>query len=194
MKYLRFDLKAGTMLSLFVHMAIGGILYLWAFGYLKHNSLTIITELDMTAVTPAQIAGRIVKPEPPWLISRKKIQPLPPKLPEKEVPKPPEADDAGDYIPAAMTAHKPRWVGNFITPDDYPVVARQEGNDGRVIVQVRIDAEGKVRDVKLLQGSSQVLNEVAVRKVRNAIFTPAYNAQNLPVACEVILPIKFQLK
>jgi TonB family protein len=73
-------------------------------------------------------------------------------------------------------------------------VARQEGNDGRVILQVRIDATGRVREVALLQGKSQILNEVAIRKVKNGIFAPAYNAQGVPIPCEVILPIKFQLK
>ena len=48
--------------------------------------------------------------------------------------------------------------------------------------------------MKLLQGSNQELNEVAVRKLSRALFSPAYTAQGSPVACEVILPIKFQLK
>jgi hypothetical protein len=44
-----------------------------------------------------------------------------------------------------------------------------------------------------LNGSNEILNEFAIRKVKNGIFTPAYDKQGSPVACEVILPILFKL-
>jgi protein TonB len=201
MRALQFNLTTGTTLSVFVHIGIVGVLYFWAFGYLKHNAPTLITELDMTTVIQAQPVGKPAKPAPAWVISKKKVQPAPTPEPEKplekEVDTPPagvEDNAAGVWVPAAQTARRPRWVGNFITQDDYPVLARQEGNDGRVILQVHIDTEGKIKEVKLLQDSCQILNEVAIRKVKNGIFTPAYDAQGAPVACEVILPIRFQLK
>ena len=97
-------------------------------------------------------------------------------------------------MPAAQTAHQPRWVGNLIDPDSYPAIARSLNGAGRVVVLARIDTEGKVREARLLKGSSyDVLDQFAVDKVRDGIFTPAYDAQGSPVACEVILPIVFQL-
>lgn len=100
----------------------------------------------------------------------------------------------GQYVPAEALARKPRWIRNFITTADYPLVARQEGKDGRVVLTVLIDAEGRVRDARLLQGSYEVFNEVALRKVRDAVFSPAYNDKSKAVSCKVTLPIRFELK
>ncbi len=103
-------------------------------------------------------------------------------------------DSDGAFIPISQAARKPRWIKNFITTQDYPAVARKEGKDGRVVLSVLIDSDGRVRDARLLQGSYEVLNEVAIRKVREAVFTPAYNADNKAVSCKVTLPIQFELR
>jgi protein TonB len=100
----------------------------------------------------------------------------------------------GLYVPASETSRKPRWVGNFITSADYPRLARENGKDGRVIVSVFIDDKGQVQDVRLLQGAYEALNDVALRKVRAAKFTPAFDAQGKAVACQVVLPIRFELR
>ncbi|NKE71729.1 energy transducer TonB [Candidatus Manganitrophus noduliformans] len=104
------------------------------------------------------------------------------------------AGAAGRYLSAAQVAKLPQWVDNLITPRDYPRSARRRGKDGRVLLSVFIDAAGRVRDVRLLQGSDEALNEVALRKVREAVFTPAYNREGEPVACKVTLPIRFHLQ
>jgi protein TonB len=200
MKYLQYNLASGTAFSVVVHIGIVSILYIWAFGHLKQNTLpAIVTELDMSTVIPAASVAKPSKSAPVWVVSKKKIQPAPAPEPEKtpvepENDAPPAVEGAGVWVPSAQTARKPRWIGNFITPSDYPAVARQEGNDGRVILKIHIDATGHVKEVIFLQGACEVLNQVAIRKVKEAIFSPAYNAQNEPVPCEVILPLRFQLK
>ncbi len=100
----------------------------------------------------------------------------------------------GRYIPVEQAARKPRWVRNFITSRDYPQIARQQGKDGRVVLTILLDTEGRVRDARLLQGSYEILNEVALRKVKEAVFSPAYNEQNQAVSCKVTLPIRFELR
>ncbi|MFY9270759.1 MAG: energy transducer TonB [Candidatus Manganitrophaceae bacterium] len=101
---------------------------------------------------------------------------------------------SGRYLPASQVAQPPRWIGNLMTPRDYPPAARRKGKDGRVVMSVFIDETGRVREVRLLQGSDDILNEVALRKVREALFTPAYSQEGQPVACKVTLPIRFQLE
>lgn len=100
----------------------------------------------------------------------------------------------GLYVPASETSRPPRWIDNFITSADYPLLARQNGRDGRVVLSVLIDDTGRVRDVRLLQGTYEALNEVALRKVRGAKFTPAYDVQGRAVSCKVTLPIRFELR
>ncbi|MGD0566601.1 MAG: energy transducer TonB [Candidatus Goldiibacteriota bacterium] len=192
MKKIKGNLVTGTTLSFIVHLAIAGFLYLWAFGHLHLNGNYELMQLDMSAEQQANVAR--IKPTPVdnWIISDSRIQP-PPKPVQASTPVPTPVPTEV-WVPAASTARRPKWIANFISPDDYPAVARQEGNDGRVILRVRIDSSGKINEVILLQGGCQILNEVAIRKVKNGIFTPAYNAQGLPIPCEVILPIKFQLK
>lgn len=100
----------------------------------------------------------------------------------------------GRYLLASQVARPPRWIGNLIRSSDYPRMARREGKDGRVILAALIDEAGRVEEVRLLEGSYDVLNEVALRKVRAARFTPAYDRDGRPVACKIILPIRFQLQ
>jgi protein TonB len=104
------------------------------------------------------------------------------------------ADHTNRYIPASQAARQPRWVGNLMTSRDYPRLAKKEGKDGLVMLTVYIDETGRVREVRLMQGSYDVLNEVALRKVREGIFTPAYNREGQAVAAKVTLPIRFQLE
>jgi TonB family protein len=100
----------------------------------------------------------------------------------------------GAYIRASEASRKPRWISNFIEPEDYPRLAREAGKDGRVVLSVLIDAAGKVRDARLLQGAYEALNEVALRKVRQAVFSPAFDKDGNPASCLVTLPIRFELR
>lgn len=118
----------------------------------------------------------------------------PPPAPVEQVASVSRADVERQYLSAAQLTRHPRWIKNFITDKDYPRVAEREGKDGRVVLTVFIDETGLVKDVRLMQGSYEVLNEVALRKVREAVFTPAYNAEGRPVPSKVALPIKFELQ
>ena len=51
-----------------------------------------------------------------------------------------------------------------------------------------------MRDAELLEGSYDALNEVALAKVRDAVFSPAYDKDGNAVACRVRIPIKFELR
>ncbi len=181
------NLIGDTGLSFLMHAGLVGVLYLSLF----RHSQTILANLDLTiaSLQVSQLAQ--VKPAEEWVIPNKKHHNAVKKVePEKEKP----LEEKSVWVPASQTAHRPRWVGNLIDPDSYPAVARSLGGAGKVIVVVRIDTEGKVRDARLFKGSSyEVLDQFAVEKVREGIFTPAYDAQGSPVACEVILPIVFQL-
>lgn len=212
----------GMFLSALVHAGTVGGLYYW-FIKRDGPPIVADLDLSMLPMAPAapnQGGGRS-RPTEEWYVppphqKKKAPVPVPPPVVE-EVPAPvveeepplpceepcTESDGSGGggsgqgqgmYVPAADTARKPRWVGNLIRPSDYPLLARQNGKDGRVVLQVFIDETGAVRDVRLMQGAYEPLNEVALRKVRAAKFTPAYDAQGDPVACQVTLPIRFELR
>jgi len=172
-------LAAGTVLSFLVHAALFLILYLVFFG---HRSV-VITDLEMNQV--------VTQPPFKWTLPKKGHHAAEKIVPEKIQPEPVESKTV--WVPESQTARKPRWVGNLIDPDDYTSVARQSGNDGQVVLLLHIDTQGVVQDVRLLKGTYEVLNEFAIRKVKAGIFTPACDANGAPVACEVTLPILFEL-
>jgi protein TonB len=92
-----------------------------------------------------------------------------------------------------MTAQAPRLVGDFLTDADYPKLARRAGQDGRVLLTVFIEADGHVREARVVKGSYPVLNNVALEKIRTARFEPARDAAGRPVPAKVLLPIRFEL-
>lgn len=212
----------GSLISGAVHVGTGGGLYYW-FMKRQPPPIVAELDLSMSPLTSAMpnAGGGIGKKSEVWILPKKnKKASLPsPVVPEKaEVKEDVVKEEAqpcvgencseagvgsggggtgesqGQYIPAEAAARKPRWIRNFITSRDYPLIARQNGKDGRVVLTVLIDNEGRIRDVRLLQGAYEALNEVALRKVREAIFTPAYDDKNKAVSCKVTLPIRFELR
>ncbi len=57
-----------------------------------------------------------------------------------------------------------------------------------------IDREGRVVDARLLEGAYDALNAAALRGVRRAVFSPAYDADGRPVASRLTVPIRFELR
>jgi len=186
----------GLLASVAIHASAGTSFWLWV----KWRDGGEIREFELATTTQqaSPKAGKkaVVEDDDFFLIAKK-----PPKA---TLQTPALAGEAckgtctesatGDFIAASDAARKPRWVGNFITHADYPAIARSEGKDGRVLLSVIINDDGSVRSVELIAGSYSALNEVALAKVKNALFSPAYDADGNAVACKVRLPIRFELK
>ena len=83
------------------------------------------------------------------------------------------------------------WVNSNI---NYPESAKENDEQGKVIVNFVVDKAGKVSDVKVLRGVSEALDAEAVRVVSESpAWTPA-TAQGKPVAVNYTLPVVFALK
>ena len=77
---------------------------------------------------------------------------------------------------------------------DYPKGARQRGEQGDVILEIRVNAEGTVDDVKVVTSSGFAeLDEAAVKAARAAKFSPARSG-HVPVASTARLKLQFKLK
>ena len=115
---------------------------------------------------------------------------------------PVEAPDMSDAISYAAVEVKPqfqggdaneflKWIGNNI---QYPQVAIDNGEQGTVVAQFTVDAEGKVGDVKVLRGVTPALDAEAVRVLESA---PAWTAGTVggeAVKVNYVIPVKFALK
>ncbi len=219
MSLLAQPLFSGTLASTAVHAGVAAGLYGWL---ALSEPAPIVAELDLTmsailAAPPNAGGGRGAKRAPEWtdrLVAKPAVEA--PKTAEEARredatpsdcagPCPDQAligkgwgggsgEGDGQFVPAETAARQPRWLRHFITSSDYPLLARREGKDGRVVLSVLIDREGRVVDARLLEGAYDALNAAALRGVRRAVFSPAYDADGRPVASRLTLPIRFELR
>lgn len=75
----------------------------------------------------------------------------------------------------------------------YPVIAQENGDQGRVQVSFVVSETGKITDVKIARGKTPELDKEAVRVVKSLPnFIPG-KQNGHPVKCKYILPIVFKL-
>jgi protein TonB len=74
----------------------------------------------------------------------------------------------------------------------YPELAMRAGLEGKVIVKIWVDKEGKVKQVVVLKSDAEIFNEPAIDAAKQFVFTPAY-MNNGPVAVWVSFPFRFKL-
>jgi len=80
------------------------------------------------------------------------------------------------------------------TPPPYPRRAREQGKEGTVILDVRVDRQGHVQEVRLAATSgSSLLDRTALASVKQWLFEPARRGTEA-VEKWVRIPIRFQLQ
>lgn len=162
-------------------------------------------EQETAAVTPMPEARRpevrpSVAESPPDVRSEgprsRPPDPMTPKLPE---PKPrasvfsPPSPAVERPAPRQARLDAPPKPRRAIRPD-YPRGARQRGEEGAVTLEIRVNEEGAVDDVRTVVSSGFAeLDEAAVKAVRAAKFTPARAGRD-PVASTARLTLQFRLK
>lgn len=186
-------LSVGVLTSITLHASAGGSFYLW----LAWQGGSEVREYDLatTAARRANSAGRQQSDDDWFLVAKKKTIAVQRTKPRNETICRGHCDSSaeGDFVPADAAHRRPRWLSNFITAEDYPLAARQQGTKGRVVLSVIINADGSVRSASLLEASHPLLGEVALNKIQVAVFAPAYDPDGNAVACKVRVPIRFHL-
>ena len=138
-------------------------------------------------------AERAEDPLPPDPAAPKLAEPEPERE-QMETPNiPPPAPPAPAVAPKQAKIDAPPKPHKTIKPD-YPKGARQRGEQGEVILEIRVNAAGNVDRVDIVSscGFSE-LDEAAVRAARTARFTPAKSGGS-PVASTARLKLDFKLK
>ena len=85
----------------------------------------------------------------------------------------------------------PRFLRKTIPA--YPPVAKRLQKEGNVLLRVTIDERGLPVDVEIVKGAGFGFDEEAVKAVQCSTFVPA-KKEGKPLACKVLLPIRFVLK
>lgn len=76
----------------------------------------------------------------------------------------------------------------------YPVMAKQRGHEGQILLHVLVNTKGAVSELKIKQSSGHAsLDAAALAAVKNWLFTPA-TEDGRAVSMWVDVPIEFRLK
>jgi len=114
----------------------------------------------------------LVSPSPPAIV------PMAKKPKELE-----EVEFGGDHGPRFLKKELPA----------YPVLARRLGKEGRVVLRLTIDEQGRLVHVEILENPGFGFAESAMDAVKRSTFIPA-KKENKPFASKAILPIRFTLR
>ena len=120
-----------------------------------------------------------------------------PKPPRDEMKTPP----APQHDPPAEPQAAPRQARIDAPPKprrtirpEYPAGARQRGEQGNVVLEIRVDADGAVETVTVAVSSGfEELDRAALRAARTARFVPA-RSDGATIASTVRLQLAFRLK
>ena len=209
---------SAILLSLLFHalLAFGLIAYL---EYAPHPD--VLATLDLSSVElsfaetveetaaiapqPATVGRRAPSPpqdeKPPEVKTEKPLPPDPsaPRFPEPQKEPPQLITHNSSLItppPAAPRQARldaPPKPKRNIRPD-YPKGARQRGEQGDVILEIRVNAEGMVDDVKVVESSGFAeLDAAAMKAAKAAKFSPARSGHD-SVASTARLKLQFKLK
>ena len=138
-------------------------------------------------------AERAEDPLPPDPAAPKLAEPEPERE-QMETPEiPPPSPPAAAVAPKQAKIDAPPKPNKAIKPD-YPKGARQRGEQGDVVLEIRVNAAGIVDRVDVVSPSGfSELDEAAVRAARAARFTPAKSGGSA-VASTARLTLTFKLK
>jgi protein TonB len=75
----------------------------------------------------------------------------------------------------------------------YPFLARRLGKEGRVVLRLTIDKNGKLLNIQAVENSDYGFTEAAIEAVKKSLFLPA-KKDGKPIASRAILPVRFKLR
>ena len=113
-----------------------------------------------------------------------------------EPPKPAEENKVHDFVeqmpsfPGGMGALM-SWLSQNIK---YPVIAAENGVEGRVIVQFVVEKDGSITDVKIAKSVDPSINKEATRVVSSMPHWIAGRQNGNPVRVKYTVPVTFKLQ
>ena len=100
-----------------------------------------------------------------------------------------------DYLPMHRVSRQPGFDEKAILADlVFPTIAQRSGIEGRVILELFVDKNGLIQQIRILQEnpSDRGFGEAAVKAFTGKRATPAY-ANGEPVSCRYRYPVSFKL-
>ncbi|GGP26039.1 energy transducer TonB [Silvimonas amylolytica] len=174
----------------------------------KEITVTLETPAPLPVVAPPDPKPPQPKPRPQPVIKHEPVpKPLPkipvakpdqvatepPPKPVQETPPPPPPEAKPAPAPAPVSPPREDANANGNMKPAYPPVSRKLGEEGRVLLEVHIQADGTVSDIRVKTSSGfPRLDNSALDAVRKWKFTPAKQGGQ-PIAMWYVLPVTFSL-
>ncbi len=96
-------------------------------------------------------------------------------------------------IPGDQTILEARPIYRINPPPSYPIIARKRGYQGNVVLEVLINKQGKVIDLKVFSSSGySILDKTAIASVKKWLFQPGMRGSD-KIEMWVRVPIRFKL-
>jgi len=159
-------------------------------------------EEEIETLDTIEITGTVIEQQERTLdFPLPHIQPVAHLNPRKNLPLPTRQLHKSIPTPSRILLDHTAQTGNLHTPVKplkaerplYPRRAREQGWQGRVIVHLKVLANGTVESATIQKSSGhQLLDDNAVKSARQWTFEPAKNG-GFPVATAVNIPIQFDL-
>ncbi|MBI5898840.1 MAG: energy transducer TonB [Rhodocyclales bacterium] len=200
--------KAGLGVVAAIHVAL--LAALVQFNMIPLPAPLAVLSVSLLPPAPEAIPQPEIVPPKPRPIERRPT-PVPPPVPtqlaapaDAPAPSPVAVAPAPTLVapapiaapPAPAAPTPPRFDADYLDNPRpaYPAISRRLGEQGRVMLRVHVDADGRPTEVQLHAPSgSPRLDQVALDTVRRWKFVAARLGQQ-PVAAWVLVPIAFTLK
>lgn len=169
------------------------------------HAVAHISRAPHTITINIRAAGKALNSSPPSPINPRPAQAqavrtsaMPSESASADAAVPSQTDGASAVVVAAspLADCEPDFQAAYLNNPApiYPMAARRMGWQGKVLVSVEVRADGRAGQVQVQQSSGhQVLDEAALRAVRNWRFSPARQAGQL-IDKRFLIPIPFVLK
>ena len=98
-----------------------------------------------------------------------------------------ESSGGGQRLPKIVNYEE------FVATIKYPPECRKLGIEGRVLIRLLINAEGRVVRYRIISAPDDLMKKVCVKSIKQLKFLPARDENNKAVPAYVDLPIIFDL-
>ena len=101
-------------------------------------------------------------------------------------------DESPLPIPAPLTEASPRYRDNPVP--EYPRMAKRRGFEGTAVIEVLVNKEGSVDDLRLYKSSGyDILDKAALESIKDWFFVPGRRGEQA-VKMWVRVPVRFELR
>ncbi len=118
-------------------------------------------------------------------------QPSPERVPPPPATPPAEASSPLQPVPTYQLTGLPQFIHK--ESPVYPPHLRRLGREATVKLELLIDREGKVRDIRVLKSAGAGFDRAAIEAIRASSFTPG-NVNGTPVPVLMRVPVRFRLR